>query len=81
MLLTATGTSRNRVKWESLKHIRLPKPSASIVSKAVTFVNEADDAQGVAKELRRRAEDALESPLNLKSDEAWQILRAFRPPK
>lgn len=81
MLLTSTGISRNRVKWEILKNIKFPKPSSKIVNQVVALTNKANEAERLVIENRAKAKDALESPLTLNSDEAWKTLRAFKPPR
>ena len=81
MLLTSTGISRTRVKWEILKTIKFPKPTPEIINQVVSLTNKANEAERLVLENRTKAKDALESPLNLNSDEAWKTLRAFKPPR
>jgi type I restriction enzyme M protein len=81
MLLLATGISRNRVKWERLKTLKLPKPNAAIVKKIVSLTEDADKAERLAEQYRDKARDSIEEALQLRGEEAHHILRAFKPPK
>jgi type I restriction enzyme M protein len=81
MLLLATGISRNRIKWELLKNLKLPKPSTNLERKIVALTTQADKAERLAEQYRYDARESLESPLQLNSEGALEILRAFKPPK
>lgn len=81
MLLSATGISRNRVRWDHIKTLKLPKPSVAMVRKIVSLSTEADKAERLAEQYRDRARHSLENALQLNGAEAHHILRAFKPPK
>ena len=81
MLLSATGISRNRVSWERIKDLKLPKPNSAIVKKIVSMTEEADKAERLAEQYRDKARDSIEDALHLRGEEALHILRAFKPPK
>jgi len=81
MLLSATGISRNRVRWAGLRNLKLPKPNAATVHKIVALTTEADKAERLAEQYRDRARQSLEEALQLNGTEARHILRAFKPPK
>jgi type I restriction enzyme M protein len=81
MLLLATGIARNRVKWETLKTLKLPRPNPNIVRKIVALTTEADKAEMLAQQYRDKARESIEAALDLNGAEALHILRAFKPPK
>lgn len=81
MLLLATGIARNRVNWDRLKNLKLPKPTPAIVKKIVSLTEEADKAERLAAQYRDKAKDSIEEALQLKGAEAFHILRAFKPPQ
>lgn len=81
MLITATGISRNRVKWSTLRNIQIPKPDQGIVDSVVELTEQAREAESTVSSLRSKAISALETPLELANEGAFKILRAFKPPK
>ena len=81
MLLTSTGISRSRVQWDNLKTIQIPKPSLEMIEHVVALTNKANIAMAKAQQLRSEAKIMLESSLDLATNEAFSILRAFKPPQ
>lgn len=81
MLLLATGISRNRVKWDDLRNLQLPKPSPEMVQNIVSLSTKAEEAERQAEQYREEARNSLEKALKLRGSEAFHILRAFKPPK
>ncbi|MDQ3131543.1 MAG: N-6 DNA methylase [Acidobacteriota bacterium] len=81
ILLLATGISRNRVKWNTLKELQIPKPTNEIIQQAINLTEKATELEKEAGTHRKEAEDIIEQPLFLDTEEAHRILRAFKPPK
>ena len=81
MLLLATGANRTRVKWEKIKDLNLPRPASEDSEAVVQKLKDAERAERNALKLRKQAKKMLESPLELDSEEAQAVLRAFKPPK
>ena len=81
MLLLATGANRTSVKWEKIKDLNLPKPALENSEVVVQKLKDAEQAERNALKLRKQAKKMLESPLELDSEEAQAVLRAFKPPK
>jgi type I restriction enzyme M protein len=81
MLLRATGISRNRIKWETIKTMKFPKPDDSIIENVTNLTKLAEKAEHQAEQHRNDAREAIEMPLQLSNEEALRILRAFKPPR
>lgn len=81
MLLLATGANRTRVKWEKIKDLNLPRLASEDSEAVVQKLKDAERAERNALKLRKQAKKMLESPLELDSEEAQAVLRAFKPPR
>ncbi len=81
MLITATGISRTRVKWNTLKRLQVPVVDHNLAQTVVAATEAADAAQRLLLQKRAAAEAAINATLGTNSAEAAEILAAFKPPQ
>lgn len=81
MLLVGTGANRTRIRWETIKDLSFPYPSADVIGSMVARFSEADEAERRATVARNRALDELAAALHLDQEHARHILDAFKPPR
>jgi len=81
MLLTSTGIGRTRVKWDDLKTLQLPIPTTESSKKIAAAIADAEAKEDAATELRERTTADAYDRLRLTSDEAFDIIAGFKPPR
>lgn len=81
MLITATGISRTRVKWNTLKRLQVPVVDHDLAQRVVAATEAADAAQRLLLQKRAAAEAAINEALGTDTLEASEILTAFKPPQ
>ncbi|MCK5930989.1 MAG: N-6 DNA methylase [Fulvimarina manganoxydans] len=79
-LVTARGAGRTRVKWDTIKGIRVPVPPEELATRIVKDLIDAEEGLRAAEKLREDAKASVESALQLATDKAQATLQAFRPP-
>ena len=81
ILLMSTGIARTRIRWEDMRHIRLPMPGTRISDAILERLIAAEAAEAQARENRAAATQVFQEGLLLDDEEARDVLAAFKPPK
>ncbi|WP_462406690.1 N-6 DNA methylase [Gracilibacillus sp. Marseille-QA3620] len=80
LLLSATGISRTRVKWENLANLIIPIPNIDVINNAIYYLSEAEEMLREVELKRRQARETFESAVDINNQVAKDILSAFKPP-
>lgn len=81
MLLMATGIGRTRVRWQELKALKLPVPTAEMATQIEQALRAATKAEAEVQRLRQEAARTAAVDVLLDSARAQGLLSAFRPPR
>jgi type I restriction enzyme M protein len=81
LLLMSTGIGRTRVKWATIRDLRLPVPGTDAQKKLVAALNGATEAERAAARQRADATSTLQRTLRLQASDAYDIIAAFKPPR
>jgi type I restriction enzyme M protein len=80
-LAKASGMGRHRIDAEVLLSLQIPAPTnVELGTRAKAFVD-AIELEEQARKLRIAAQADIESALDLTSNEAEQLIKAFKPPR
>ena len=81
LIASATGIGRTRVKWDSLRSLKLSVPSGAAAAKIVKSFAEAEEFERKAAKLRREVTVSTYNRYLLTSEEAQDIIAGFKPPR
>lgn len=81
ILLSSTGSNRTRMQWESLKEISIVYPNNETEKEILEAIAYREKLEAELKRVRDQAASIVENKYNLSSNEAIDILEAFKPPK
>ncbi len=81
ILLSSTGSNRTRIQWENLQNISIIYPDHAVEQEMLEKIGRAEALEAELKEIRGKASFIVEDRYNLSSDEANDILDAFKPPR
>jgi len=81
LVVLASGIGRTRVQWENARNLKLPIPDQKTIEKAVSQLRESEELLRRAEAARASAETLLNESLGLDNEEAWDLIKAFKPPK
>lgn len=81
LVVLASGIGRTRVQWENARNLKLPIPDEKTIKKAVSQLKESEELLTRAEAVRASAETLLNETLGLDNEEAWDLIKAFKPPK
>lgn len=80
ILLSSSGANRTRARWDLFRDVLAPYPQESMVATVKALALEADKAKRRSLKAMEEAQEKIETSLKLRSESAYTILAAFRPP-
>lgn len=81
ILLSSSGANRTRTRWELIRDLHAPYPSAELVTQIREMAERAEVAKREAAQLIHDARSSIQSQLLLETVDAEMVLAAFKPPK
>ncbi|WP_160174488.1 N-6 DNA methylase [Archangium violaceum] len=81
MLASTSGHGRHRIDSSVLLQLRVPRPTAELSKSTVEAFKRARELEEEAAKLRAQAQSKLEREMALTSEEANNIILAFKPPR
>jgi type I restriction enzyme M protein len=81
MLASTSGHGRHRIDSGVLLKLRVPRPTAELSKSTVEAFERARKLEEEAAKLRTQAQSKLEAEMALASEEANNIILAFKPPR
>ncbi|OKH61941.1 hypothetical protein EB74_18505 [Mycobacterium sp. SWH-M5] len=81
MLLLSTGIGRTRIDWDQASKLELPMPDRKTQSAIVGKIMQAEEDERAAQEKREAAQRQVLDELLMDSDDARDLIAAFKPPR
>lgn len=81
LVILASGIGRTRVQWENARNLKLPIPDGETIKKVVNQLRESEELLQRAEAGMASAETLLNETLGLDNEEAWDVIKAFKPPR
>lgn len=81
MLSGSTGIGRTRVRWEDIEGLKIPRPTDALASAVIAQLDAADVARRSAEAQLFAAVDQIRRGLQLTSQNALDVIAAFKPPR
>jgi type I restriction enzyme M protein len=81
LVVLASGIGRTRVRWENARNLKLPIPKDKTIEEAISHLRNSEELLRQAEAARTSAETLFNEALGLDNEEAWNLIKAFKPPK
>lgn len=80
-LVTASGMGRTRIKWDTIKNIKIPTTLSTEAAKEVDSIKKQIESKNIATKGKKDGETNIQKLLELDTSKARKIIDAFKPPK
>ncbi|MBN9685901.1 MULTISPECIES: N-6 DNA methylase [unclassified Corallococcus] len=81
MLASTSGHGRHRIDSDLFLALQVPRPADAVMTSTANAFRRARELEEEAERLRAEAQEKLEEETELTSDEAHNIIAAFKPPR